>query len=183
MLAALVFAYEFDVQPSPTRARTPKLLTLRLTAMLPLLLLAGLAPAQTAVVTEAQLVPACPVGVLHCPKPADPYAKCKRNDLLDFYTPGLPAAGDRSKAATTADALKVTWTDRTHARLEGNAQMQRLDALLKSDFISYETETTDYVANGHVVYQDASTLMSADHARGTTTPNVTFLDNVRYQML
>ncbi len=61
--------------------------------------------------------------------------------------------------------------------------MQRLDALLQADILTYETETTDYVANGHVRYQDAGMLMAADHAHGTTTPSVTYLDNVRYQML
>ena len=157
--------------------------SLRLLPLLLSLALAESAQAQTAVVTEALVAPVCPVGVLHCAKPTDPYAKCKRNDLLDFFTAGLPPAGDRSKAQTTADALKVTWTDRTHAQLEGDAQIQRLDALLKSDFITYETETTDYVANGHVRYQDASTLMAAERAHGTTTPSVTYLDTVRYQML
>jgi len=171
------------VQTAPTHARPNPQLPLRLLPLLLMLALAQSAFAQTAVVNPAQVAPVCPVGVMNCAKPTDPYAKCKRNDLLDFFTAGLPPAGDRSKAQTTADALKVTWTDRTHAKLEGDAQMQRLDALLKADFITYETETTDYVANGHVRYQDASTLMAADHAHGTTTPSVTFLENVRYQML
>ncbi|MHB8447171.1 MAG: hypothetical protein ACYC9P_04540, partial [Rudaea sp.] len=36
--------------------------------------------------------PACPVGVLICPKPAraNLFAMCRRNALLDSYTPGLP---------------------------------------------------------------------------------------------
>lgn len=154
--------------------------------LLPSLLLLALAPsagAQTAVVTEAEIAPICPVGVLRCVKPKDPYATCKRNDLLDFFVPGLPPAGDRSTAKTDAEADKVSRQDDTHEQLEGNVRLQRLDALLQTDFISYQTETTDYVANGHVRYQDAGMLMSADHARGTTTPSVTYLDNVRYQML
>ena len=128
--------------------------------------------------------PVCAVGVVVCPKrkKAD-YAFCKRNDLLDFFTPGLPPAGDRSKASTDVTARKSTTVDRTHQQLEGDVQLQRLDALLKTDFLTYETETTDYTANGHVVYQDHASLMSADHAHGTGTPNTTFLDNVRYQML
>ncbi len=152
----------------------------------PLLLLAAFAQpvaSQTGLVGDADIAPVCPVGVLRCVKPKDPYAKCKRNDLLDFFTAGLPPAGDRSKAQTTAESDKVTWTDKTHAQLEQNVRMQRLDALLTTDFLKYDTETTDYVANGKVRYQDAGTLMSADHAHGTATPSVTFLDNVRYQLL
>jgi LPS-assembly protein len=168
------------ISPRFAVARLP----VRLLPALVMLALADAAQAQseTAVVTLAP-APACPVGVIRCPKPVDPFAKCKRNDLLDFFTPGLPPAGDRSKAQTVADADKVTRTDTTHDLLEGSVRMQRLDALLQADAVSYNSATTDYTANGHVRYQDAGILMSADHARGTTTPQATWLDNVRYQLL
>lgn len=141
--------------------------------------------AQTAVVTRDEVAPICPVGVLRCPKPKKDFALCKRNDLLDFYIPGLPPAGDRTKAQTTAESDKFTWTDdaHRHALLEQNVSIQRLDALLKTDQLKYDVDTTDYVADGHVIYQDASTLLSADHAHGTATPSVTYLETVRYQML
>ncbi len=137
----------------------------------------------TGLLTEAPAAAACPVGILHCPKATDIYKTCKRNDILGFFTPGLPPAGDRSKAQTTVEADKYTRTDNTHEQLEHNVRMQKLDALLKTDFFKYDTETTDYVANGNVIYQDAGTLMSADHAHGTATPQVTFMENVHYQML
>ncbi len=140
------------------------------------------AQSETAVITLAP-TPACPVGVVRCPKPTDPFARCKRNDLFDFFVPGLPPAGDRSKAQTIADANRVTWLDNSHARLEDNPQIQRLDALLRADVITYDSNTTDYTADGHVRYQDAGMLMSSDHARGKTTPQSTWLDHVRYQML
>ncbi|HZP66961.1 MAG TPA: LPS assembly protein LptD [Rudaea sp.] len=127
----------------------------------------------------------CPVGVLKCPKKSkkDEYAMCKRNDLLDFYTPGLPTEGDRSTAPSDLSARKVSSTDRTHYKLENDVRLQRLDQLLRSDFLTFDTETTDYTADGHVRMQDRSMLLSADHAHGTGTPSTTFLDNVRYQML
>jgi LPS-assembly protein len=137
----------------------------------------------TGLLTEAPAQAACPVGILHCLKATDIYKTCKRNDILGFFTPGLPPAGDRSKAQTTVEADKYTRTDTTHEQLEQNVRMQKLDALLKADFFKYDTETTDYVANGNVRYQDAGTLMSADHAHGTATPQVTYMDNVQYQML
>ncbi len=129
--------------------------------------------------------PVCPVGVLKCPKKSkkDLYVMCKRNDLLDFYTPGLPTTGDRSSVASDLSSRKVSATDRTHYTLEGDVQLQRLDQLLRSDFLTFETETTDYTADGHVRMQDRSMLLSADHAHGTGTPSTTLLDNVRYQML
>ncbi|TLY49721.1 MAG: LPS assembly protein LptD, partial [Gammaproteobacteria bacterium] len=171
--------------PTSHRFAAPRpQLPLRLLPALLMLALADSVSAQseTGVITLAPS-PVCPVGVVRCPKPVDQFARCKRNDLLDFFTPGLPPAGDRSKAQTTADADKVTRTDTTHDLLEGDVRMQRLDALLRADVVTYNSATTDYVANGHVRYQDAGMPMSADHAHGTTTPQSTYLDNVRYQML
>jgi LPS-assembly protein len=127
--------------------------------------------------------PLCPVGVLRCPKKTDIYVLCKKNSLLDFFTPGLPPKGDNSKAASDMFADKVSSPDGTNYVLDGNAEIQRLDALLKGDYVTFNSETTDYDARGHVRYQDHSMLMAADHAKGTTTPQTSTLDNVRYQML
>ena len=66
--------------------------------------------------------PICPVGVLVCPKRKVSYLGCHRNDLLDFFTPGLPGAGDRSQAPTDMVARKVTQSDATHDRLEGDVE-------------------------------------------------------------
>ncbi|MFT3789691.1 MAG: LPS assembly protein LptD [Rudaea sp.] len=154
--------------------------------LLPLLLATALIEsvfAQTAVIAPATTQYACPAGVLRCAAPKNEYGKCKRNDLLDFFVSGLPPAGDRSKAQTLADADKVTRIDQTHERLEGDVRVQRLDALLRTDFFTFDSETTDYTATGHVRYQDAGMLLAADKARGTTTPSVTWLDAARYQML
>ena len=134
-------------------------------------------------VAGLDVAPICPVGVLVCPKPKLSYAACKRNDLFDFFTPGLPPAGDRSAAPTDIVSRKVTTTDRTHTRLEGDVEMRKLDALLKADVVTYDTETTDYTAQGNVRYQDHANLMAADQAHGTGTPSTTYLDNVRYQLL
>lgn len=129
--------------------------------------------------------PNCPVGVLICPKPAraNPFAMCKRNALLDFYTPGLPTDGDRTRVAADVSARRVSSTDDTHYRLEGEVRMQRLDQLLRSDFLTYDTDTTAYTAGGHVVMQDRSMLLAADSASGVESAHSTRLDNVRYQML
>ena len=136
-------------------------------------------------VAAAQEPPACPVGVLVCPKPArtNQFVLCKRNALLDFYTPGLPTQGDRSTIPADVSARRVESTDSSHYRLEGDVQMQRLDQLLRSDFLTYDTDTTAYAAGGHVIMQDRSLLMAADSARGSDTPRTTHLENIRYQML
>ena len=126
---------------------------------------------------------ACPVGVMICPKPKTNFDGCKKNDMLDFYVPGLPSDGDRGAAPTDVSSEMVKNPDATHVRLEGDVRIQRLDQLLRSDFLTFETETTDYTADGNVRMQDRSMLLSADHAKGTTTPSTTYLTNVRYQLL
>jgi LPS-assembly protein len=140
--------------------------------------------AQFALASDAE-TPICPVGVLKCPKPkhADEFALCKRNEMLDFYRPGLPTEGDRSAAKTDITARKVSSTDSSHYRLEGDAEMQRLDELVRADTITYDTDSTAYDAQGHVYLQDSKMLMSADHAHGTSQPRTASADNIRYQML
>ncbi len=159
----------------------------RSSALSPRLLVAsiafGLLPSAHA--APDQFAPACPVGVLNCPKPAksNAYALCKRNDLLDFYTPGLPTAGDRSKATSDLSAQTITSTDENHYRLDGNVRLQRMDQLLQADTLTYATDSTDYDARGHVRMQDRSILMSADRAHGNAHADATYLDNIRYQLL
>lgn len=149
-----------------------------------LMLALCLSLAQLACAAESE-TPVCPVGVLKCaPKSQhDEFAMCKRNALLDFYVPGLPTAGDRSKVASELSADKITGTDSSHYRAEGSVQVQRLDQLLRTDTLDYNTETTAYTATGNVRMQDRSILASADHAHGTGTPSTTYLQNVRYQLL
>lgn len=130
-------------------------------------------------------MPACPVGVLICPKPAkaETFALCKRNALLDFYTPGLPTTGERTAIASDVSAQKISSTDSTHYLLDGDVQMQRLDQLLRADTLTYDTDTTAYSAQGHVRMQDRSMLLAADSAHGTQEPPTTQLSTIRYQML
>jgi LPS-assembly protein len=80
-------------------------------------------------------------------------------------------------------ARKVSAADANHDRLEGDVEMSKLDALLRADVVTYDRETTDYTATGNVRFQDSTTLLSADSAHGTGTPNTTYLDNARYQLL
>jgi LPS-assembly protein len=156
--------------------RRPRLLTLAL--------IATCAPSAQASSADAAPI-ACPVGVLVCPKKAaaNRYALCRRNDLLDFFVPGLPTVGDRSRAPTDVTANRVESVDRSHYRLSGDVRVQRLDQLLRADFLTYDSETTDYTAEGHVRMQDRSLLLSAARGRGTVTPSTTWLDEVRYQLL
>ncbi len=125
----------------------------------------------------------CPLGMVKCPKKPDDFSMCKKSDLLDFYVPGLPVTGDRASTPADFSAVKVESGDVHHYVLEGDAELSRLDQLLRADTISYNNDTTTYEALGHVRYQDRGLLASADTARGATDPEHANLKRVRYQLL
>src|SRR5690606_36054466 len=65
--------------------------------------------------------PACAAGMAGCAaRPLD-WGMCGKNDLLDFYTPGLPTEGDRDSVPRDVSAEKVSSPDKTHYVLEGKA--------------------------------------------------------------
>ncbi|MFO1506041.1 MAG: LPS assembly protein LptD [Lysobacterales bacterium] len=125
----------------------------------------------------------CPIGVLKCPKPKLDWSTCRRNALLDFYVPGLPVEGDRESTPADASATQVKTLDKDRYVLEGDAQLERLDQLLRADTLTYDDATTDYSATGHVRYQDRGLLASADAAHGRTEPEQANLTGVNYQLL
>lgn len=169
-LAALASDEPASVPETPRTAR-------RLAPALALLLAAGFAHAEDAP------APSCPLGVLKCPKKPVDWSMCRKNDLLDFYVGGLPTEGDRASVEATANANAVSSTDAKHYLFEGDAEILRLDQLLRADTIRYDGETTDYDAEGHVRYQDRGMLMSADSAKGNADLDQCALENVRYQLL
>jgi LPS-assembly protein len=127
--------------------------------------------------------PGCPVGVIKCPKKPVSWEMCKKNDLLDFYIPGLPTTGDRKSVAQDISALKVHSPDKAHYVLEGQAEVKQLDLVLRADKITYDTETSDYSVDGHVRYQDRGGLLSANHGEGNAQLDQCTLQGVRYQLL
>jgi LPS-assembly protein len=125
----------------------------------------------------------CPLGAFVCPVAKNDFALCKKNDLLDFYVPGLPTTGDRatSQAQVQGDRFRSPDSDIFH--LSGHTSLQRLDQLLRADDLTYNADTTAYAATGHVRYQERGMLFSADSMRGTTDPEYGVADNVQYQLL
>ncbi len=126
---------------------------------------------------------ACLPGSDQCPRKSDDFRLCKPNALLSFYVAGLPTEGKREDADTDFAADRFQSADSSKYVLQGNARVQRLDQLIRADELTYWTETTAWIANGNVRYQDRSMLLSADKAQGKTTPNTAVLDGVRFQML
>lgn len=125
----------------------------------------------------------CPLGALSCPVVKNNFALCKKNDLLDFYVPGLPTGGDRATTPAQVYGDNFNSPDSKVFHLSGNTSLQRLDQLLRANSLTYDADTTRYDATGNIRYQDRGMLFSADSMRGTTEPEHGVADNVQYQLL
>ncbi|MGH8124978.1 MAG: LPS-assembly protein LptD [Rhodanobacteraceae bacterium] len=125
----------------------------------------------------------CPLGTFACPVVKDGFALCKKNDLLNFYVPGLPMTGDRDASPAQVHGEHFSSPDSNIFHLSGDTSLQRLDQLLRADSLTYNADTTAYDAEGHVRYQERGMLFSADNMKGTTNPEYGVADHVQYQLL
>ena len=125
----------------------------------------------------------CPLGAFTCPVVKNDFALCKKNDLLDFYVPGLPTEGNRAASPAEVNGDTFSSPDSNLFHLSGHTSLQRLDQLLRADDLAYNADTTAYDAEGHIRYQERGMLFSADSMKGTTDPEYGVADNVQYQLL
>ncbi len=127
----------------------------------------------------------CPLGASDCARPRYDYSQCRRNDLLDFYVPGLPAddRAERAQLPVQIHAANASSNDGEHYRLSGHVRLARGDQLLQAPNVDYTRGTTAYHADGGVTYQDQALLLSAQSISGTTTPERADAQQVRYQLL
>jgi len=125
----------------------------------------------------------CPLGAFTCPVVKNDFALCKKNDLLNFYEPGLPTEGDRDASPSQVYGDRFSSPDSNLFHLSGNSSLQRLDQLLRADDLTYNADTTAYDAEGHVRYQERGMLFSADNMKGTTNPEYGVANHVQYQLL
>ena len=139
--------------------------------------------ADDAVLATAGTQPLCPVGILQCTGTTPMWSLCKRNALMDFYDPTLPTTGVRNDAPMDVEGEVAESGDGNHYVLQGGARIQQLDQLIRADRFDYMRDSTKWIADGNIQYQDRSMLLSADHGEGSTTPSVSTLDGVRYQLL
>lgn len=125
----------------------------------------------------------CPLGAFVCPVATESFALCRKNDLLDFYKPGLPTTGDREVASPQVYGDRFSSPDSNVYHLSGDTSLQRLDQLLRADRLTYNADTTAYDAEGHVRYQERGMLLSAKTMKGTTEPEYGVANDVQYQLL
>lgn len=138
-------------------------------------------PCTAAIAQTSRIV--CPLGAFTCPKAKNDFSLCKKNDLLDFYVPGLPTTGDPSQSPAYVQGDHLQSPDSNVFHLYGDVRLQRLDQLLRANRLDYTQDSTAYDAQGNVRAQDRNQLVSADSMHGTTDPEYGVADHVRYQLL
>ncbi len=137
-----------------------------------------------------QSAAACTPGTFGCPTPRWNWTQCRRNDLLDFFTPGLPVLDPAQRAALPVQlqAAQAHSSDGETYLLQGHVRVQHGDELLLAPQVQYTRATTAYRAWGaagqrQVTFQDPALLLAAQSMQGTTTPQRATADDVRYQLL
>lgn len=151
--------------------------------MLALAILFGLTGPAAAMAATPDDAPACTPGVLACAQPQERWRMCAKDDLFDFYLPGLPTAGERREAAQEISAERITTPDAERYLLEGNAELRQLDLVLRAERLDYNHASTDWKVAGDVRYQDRSLLAAAARAEGNAERSECTLEGVRYQLL
>ncbi len=163
-------------QECPVLRRTQPLTPRILAFAIALAAAPGMALAQTG-------ASVCPLGAFTCPVVKNDFALCRKNDLLDFYRPGLPASGNREATPAQVYGERFSSPDSNVFHLSGHTSLQRLDQLLRADSLTYDRGTTAYDAEGHVRYQERGMLFSASSMKGTTEPEYGVATDVQYQLL
>lgn len=135
----------------------------------------------------------CALGSFLCPARPVSYALCRPNAMLDFYEPAITKDTTLRDTAVTdvhsgiddgdTSGVKVESPEPNVYHMTGGVRLERADQVMRADDVTYNSDSTAYDAKGHVRYQEAGMLVSADHMTGTTTPNQGDADKVRYQLL
>jgi LPS-assembly protein len=126
----------------------------------------------------------CKLGAFSCPPRPVSFELCRPNAMMSFYDPTLPQdTTGRDTALANTSSIDVDSSNMSVYHLKGSVHLTRWDQMLNADTVDYNSDSTEYDARGNVKYQEAGTLIQADHMYGTQTPNHGNADNVEYQML
>ncbi len=111
---------------------------------------------------------------------------CPTPDVLPKFDdapkvdPKLAAIRDQQPTDIVGDKLSGTTTVPNYT---GNVALKRGDQFMGTDSLRVDTETGNYIAEGHVRYQDSSIRMVADRAEGNQDTDTHKITNIRYQLI
>ncbi|WP_185824308.1 LPS-assembly protein LptD [Xanthomonas sp. SI] len=111
---------------------------------------------------------------------------CPTPDVLPKFDdapkvdPKMAAIRDQQPTDIVGDKLSGTTTIPNYT---GNVALKRGDQFMGTDSLRVDTETGNYIAEGHVRYQDSSIRMIADRAEGNQDTDTHKISNIRYQLI
>ena len=94
----------------------------------------------------------------------------------------LPATTLRNQFPTTIEGDRLSGTSSTPT-YQGNVALTRGDQFLGADRLHMETDTGNYIAEGHVRYRDASFRLVAERAEGNQETDTHKVTDIRYQLV
>ncbi len=110
---------------------------------------------------------------------------CPTPDVLpkfdDAPKPDPKLAANREQQPTDVEGDQLSGTT-TIPNYTGNVALKRGDQFIGTDSLRMDTETGNYIAQGHVRYQDSSIRLIADRAEGNQETNTHKITNIRYQL-
>ncbi|KAB7766998.1 LPS-assembly protein LptD [Xanthomonas maliensis] len=102
---------------------------------------------------------------------------------FDGAPPADPKAAEiRQQLPTDIEGDQLSGTTTTPL-YQGNVALKRGDQFLGADSIRMDTETGNYIAEGHVRYQDSSFRMVADRAEGNQDTDTHKVTHIQYQLV
>ncbi len=111
---------------------------------------------------------------------------CPTPDVLpkfdDAPKPDPKLAENREQQPTDVEGDQLSGTT-TIPNYTGNVALKRGDQFMGTDSLRMDTETGNYIAQGHVRYQDSSIRLIADRAEGNQDTNTHKITNIRYQLI
>lgn len=93
-----------------------------------------------------------------------------------------PDLATRQHLPTNVEGDRLSGTS-TNPLYQGNVALTRGDQFLGADSLRIDTQTGNYIAQGHVRYQDASLRATADKAEGNQDSDTHQIFNIRYQLV
>jgi LPS-assembly protein len=113
------------------------------------------------------------------------YALCPVEDAVPAFADAQAPTGDpedREDQPTDIAGDMFDGVDGETLNYSGNVTLRRGDQFLGADNVSYDSETSTYVATGSIRYQDSSMRMVAERLEGDQEADTHRVDNVRYQL-
>ncbi len=111
---------------------------------------------------------------------------CPATEPLPGFAEAPPAdpkaAEIRQQLPTDIEGDQLSGTSTT-PQYQGNVALKRGDQFLGADNLRMDTETGNYIAEGHVRYQDSSIRMVAERAEGNQDSDSHKVTNIKYQLV